>query len=321
MGRRESPVDCSAPHRGRLAEELRQCRHRAGLTYAELAERTGVSAATLKRAASGKTVARRDTVETAVTTCGGSRDTVRAVVELWRCARIEERGRVKVMRAPRPELISDEGDLSKALELLYEQAGAPTLRELQRRSGDPRALPVSSAARIVKRVALPADLAQLKAFLTGCELPLDRHVVWVNAWNKITSRRTAKSATSTTHQPASPQRGNVKDLLRWSPYLPKGWTSKKYPCRDEKMDEAFWEPFHVALLRSLDESATLRLRREADRNGLSDVIIHGKDGRFMLLEWKQSPGGSPRSSGVGIAPDPPTGGRPGTPRRQLTASR
>ncbi|MYX99920.1 hypothetical protein GT045_35290 [Streptomyces sp. SID486] len=47
--------------------------------------------------------------------------------------------------------------MSRALEVVWEQAGAPSLRELKERSGNPLALPVSSAARIVNRDAIPAD--------------------------------------------------------------------------------------------------------------------------------------------------------------------
>ncbi len=55
MGHPETPVDQTVPARGELAEALRALRTRAGLSYDELAVRTGLSPATLKRAASGRT--------------------------------------------------------------------------------------------------------------------------------------------------------------------------------------------------------------------------------------------------------------------------
>ncbi|MGW8847774.1 helix-turn-helix domain-containing protein [Streptomyces xiamenensis] len=189
MGRRENPVDHTARRRGQLAEMLRGHRRKAGLTYSELAARTGVSQATLKRAASGRYVARRATVEAFVTACGGDEEAANLATGLWQLAWIEKRDRIKDLRAPHPELISDAADLSKSLQLVRESAGAPSLREIRRRSGDELALPVSSAARIANRLTIPADLRQLRAFLSGCGVPRARHTPWVKAWNKIVTSR------------------------------------------------------------------------------------------------------------------------------------
>ena len=194
MGRNEKPVDQSRPARGRLAVHLRGWRDAAGMTYETLARRTGLSPATLKRAASGAVVPRRITVEAYVEGCGGEQEAVRAADELWRQARVEERGRLAQLRAPRPELIGDEGDLSRALEVVWEQAGAPSLREIKERSGYPLALPVSSAARIVNRDAIPADEQQLRASLTGCGIPPERHTPWLSAFTKITRRSPTAAA-------------------------------------------------------------------------------------------------------------------------------
>lgn len=59
------------------------------------------------------------------------------------------------LRAPRPHLIGDRRDLSMALEYLYEAVGAPPFREMQERSGNPHALPISTLSRIVAREAAP----------------------------------------------------------------------------------------------------------------------------------------------------------------------
>ncbi|CAL9633260.1 hypothetical protein SUDANB120_06162 (plasmid) [Streptomyces sp. enrichment culture] len=48
--------------------------------------------------------------------------------------------------------------------------GAPSLRRLQERAGGAHLLPVSSAARIVTRQALPASRQQCVAFLTALEV-------------------------------------------------------------------------------------------------------------------------------------------------------
>lgn len=158
------------------------------MTYERLAVVAALSPATLKRAAGGSAVPRRATVEAYIEGCGGTPEAVRAAEEMWRQARIEERGRLTQLHAPRPELISDEADLSRALEVVFEQAGAPSLREIRTRSGNPLALPVSSAARIVNRDAVPADEQQMQAFLTGCGLPPEQHAPWLTAFRRTTSR-------------------------------------------------------------------------------------------------------------------------------------
>lgn len=71
---------------------------------------------------------------------------------------------------PAPELITTAGQLSEALEYFYEKAGAPSLRRLQARAGGAHLLPVSSAARIVARQALPASRQQCAAFLSALDV-------------------------------------------------------------------------------------------------------------------------------------------------------
>ncbi|MFB7429667.1 helix-turn-helix domain-containing protein [Streptomyces hydrogenans] len=73
MGRPENPVDFTVPARGKLAELLRAVRHEAGLTYDELAVRTGRSPATLKRACGGKKVPKEKVVVDIVQECVGTR--------------------------------------------------------------------------------------------------------------------------------------------------------------------------------------------------------------------------------------------------------
>ncbi|MFF4105683.1 helix-turn-helix domain-containing protein [Streptomyces sp. NPDC001903] len=166
MGRRELPVDYTVRARGELAAALRQLRAQSGLTYDELAARTGLSAATLKRASSGRTVPSWTTLTAA---CGG--EPRGGIVELWRSARAADRGRLKgLRRPPAPELITTAGQLSEALEYFYEKAGAPSLRQLQARAGGAHLMPVSSAARIVARQALPASRQQCVAFLTALDV-------------------------------------------------------------------------------------------------------------------------------------------------------
>ncbi|MGW6782277.1 helix-turn-helix domain-containing protein [Streptomyces sp. NPDC054987] len=178
-------MDHTLPERGELAAALRRIRTLAGLSYDELADRTGLSAATLKRAAWGKTVPAEETVIAFAAACGG--DSVDVLRRLWLNARIADRGRLVQLRKPAlPQFIDGRRELSAALEYFYEAAGAPSLRHFVALAGGAHLLPVSSAARIVKRQALPVSRQQMVAFLTACGLtgqPLD---LWGDAFEEIT---------------------------------------------------------------------------------------------------------------------------------------
>ncbi|MEU6299273.1 hypothetical protein [Streptomyces erythrochromogenes] len=82
------------------------------------------------------------------------------------------------------------GDFSEALEYFYERAGALPLSQLQALPGASHELPVSTAARIVRRQALPASRQQCIAFLTACGIGLRLLRRWADAYDRITAPRT-----------------------------------------------------------------------------------------------------------------------------------
>ncbi|MFF5257065.1 helix-turn-helix domain-containing protein [Streptomyces leeuwenhoekii] len=336
MGRRENPVDHSRPARGRLAEYLRLQRQSAGMTYQELAWLTGLSPATLKRAASGAVVPKHTTVEAYVEGCGGGPGAVRDADELWRHARIEERGRLAQLHAPRPELISDAADLSRALEVVWEQAGAPSLRDIRDRSGNPLALPVSSAARIVNRDAIPADEQQLKAFLTGCGIPPEKHTAWTAAFAKAISTSAAAAAQELPPEWTAPARQVALRRLS-APERKAAWrrllrtasapTSRSAQPGAEASDQMWGRLIellppaaHAEAIASLIQS---HLASEATRNGKTlhtpaswqpDMLaVH--DGKYTLIEFKSTsnPPGRPPADGTAGIPShrpPGSGGHP-----------
>ncbi|MEU3317348.1 helix-turn-helix domain-containing protein [Streptomyces sp. NPDC006662] len=184
MGRRALPVDFTLPAIGALAAALRELRAKASLTHDELAVKTGLSPTTLKRAMSGRSLPSRRTV-TAITEACGESDGV--LGSLWKQARIAERGRLAQLRRPgAPELMTARGALSEALEYFYEWAGAPSLRRFQALAGGAHLLPVSSAARIINRQALPASRQQCAAFLTACGIGPRLVERWASAFDRIT---------------------------------------------------------------------------------------------------------------------------------------
>lgn len=189
MGRPEKRIDPKTPrYRGHLARFLRAVREAGDMTYAEMAAVVDASEATLKRAASGEIVAKKETVLAFFIACETkvkfAKEIKDDLVHMWQRARMEERGTLH-LRAPRPEYIADFRDLSKALEALYESAGAPPLRTVRADSGDPLALPLSTLARIVRRESLPADERQLMAFVHGCGADNRDGRKWLEAWEKL----------------------------------------------------------------------------------------------------------------------------------------
>ncbi|MFD9403514.1 helix-turn-helix domain-containing protein [Streptomyces sp. NPDC060011] len=229
MARPEAPLNCP-PRRHQLASVLREARARTGATYADMAARGGnISPATLKRTASGDgPVPKWANVQTYYTLCAALSDgeTLTGLATeagnlrgYWVQARKEERGTLR-LRAPRPEYVRDEADLSRALYVLYENAGAPSLRELQRKAGGPVHMPLTTAARIVARQALPSDTPQFKAFIEGCSVPERKIKTWMDTWYRVMSKKRVR---------LSPGRSKNE-------YLGNGWVAVAGPSLEEGRD-------------------------------------------------------------------------------------
>ncbi|MFE4658190.1 helix-turn-helix domain-containing protein [Streptomyces hydrogenans] len=183
MGRIESAVDYTVRHRGMLADLLRSARSLAGLTYADLQAETGISAATLKRAASGKVTPAETTIEAFLKACGSGGRAVAQAMELRLKARRDERGgRVRVLAIT----ISTPHQLADALIAIHQNYGALPYREMQRRAGGKHLIATSSISRILNRLMLPVNEQQMTAFLQGCGMPSKLHKEWVDAWARAT---------------------------------------------------------------------------------------------------------------------------------------
>ncbi|MFJ3728858.1 helix-turn-helix domain-containing protein [Streptomyces sp. NPDC090045] len=258
MGRPELPVDHTDPARGRLAAELRRLRAAARLTYDELAAATGVSAATLKRAASGRSVPSWETVQAIVNVCGGPNG---AVERLWQRARISKRDRLKKLRQPgAPALVMTAGQLGEALAYFYEEAGALPLRRLQALAGGSHQLPVSTAARIVRQQALPASRQQCIAFLTACGIGPRLAQRWADAYDQITDPRLRRlsdaEAALAIMTRQLPRRTGLKDIrlrdLRHGPgrdALERGRAFVEGPFTELERDPRYLDERHHPPLR------------------------------------------------------------------------
>ncbi|MFE6713854.1 helix-turn-helix domain-containing protein [Streptomyces sp. NPDC057695] len=184
MGRTANPVNYDVPTRGYLAELLRT--EKAATTYDELATRAGVSAATLKRAASGKVTPSEAVIDAFLAACGSTPHTILAAKSLRRRARRDELG--GYTRSIRTTTINTADMLADALQDLYRNAGAPTYREMQARAGGAYELPLSSISRMLRRQMLPVDERQMRAFVKGCHVPQREQDEWVEAWRRVKER-------------------------------------------------------------------------------------------------------------------------------------
>ncbi|WP_307843594.1 BTAD domain-containing putative transcriptional regulator [Streptomyces sp. B15] len=185
MGRREKPIITSNRALADLARWLRQQRVAHGLTYAQLAARTGRHATTLQRAASAASVPTAAVVEAYARGCGAS---VEVALQLWRRARQERlrtSAKAKDRQSVEPEAVTDAAALAAALWELYSKAGGPSVREMERRAGGFGRLPHSTVHRILRGQAVPRDVQQLVAFLIACEMPAGEQQPWVDAWRRV----------------------------------------------------------------------------------------------------------------------------------------
>ncbi|MET9568503.1 helix-turn-helix transcriptional regulator [Streptomyces virginiae] len=186
MGRPEKPIVTDNKPLRELAEGLRERRRWAGQpSYRELARMAGVHATTLQRAASGDTVPKLHVVLAYLRACTAPEG---SAVAKWKEAR-QVQARARRGRPPHATvsplaLVRDFADLSAQLQQLYERAGSPTLREMEQRAGGYGVLPRSTAHRIVTRQAVPHSIAQFRAFLQACEVPVTSHVAWEDAWSR-----------------------------------------------------------------------------------------------------------------------------------------
>ncbi|MFJ2893242.1 hypothetical protein ACIO53_45180 [Streptomyces sp. NPDC087305] len=191
MGRPEKPLNGSIPeYLAELSVVLREQRRVTGRTFAELAEKTTVSAATLKRATSGSSVPRIETIRQFYAACRPylpREDQVpiwNATLKAWQLARMEERGTLHARRV-RLDYIADRRDLSRELQLFWEKKGAPSVRVIRKYSGDQIVLPLTSLERILRREAVPQTKRQLMAIVRGCFPTKLEEKKWEAAWDKV----------------------------------------------------------------------------------------------------------------------------------------
>ncbi|MGW4688492.1 helix-turn-helix domain-containing protein [Streptomyces sp. NPDC004244] len=189
MGRPEQPVPHPDRALGRLALGLRAARQAADLTYHQLADRApGFSRPTLQRAASGKTLPTKDTVTAYAKACGTDPGPLLA---LWEIARSKERAGPRPGNlAPAVRQIRDEADMGAALHKLHLEAGAPSYREIEKRTRDAASVVIkrNTAHQVLSRQRFPSSREQLRALLTALGVPAADHEDWLRAWSRVYRR-------------------------------------------------------------------------------------------------------------------------------------
>ncbi|MFF4442622.1 helix-turn-helix domain-containing protein [Streptomyces sp. NPDC001621] len=193
----------AGPHHAALAHRLHEFRQRAGLTFAELAERIAalgdpalaVSAATLKRAAGCRTLPKQTTVVAYARGCGATPAEERRALRLWARARAKDRGILRQLHPPAVHNIRTRREFTAALAAAYESAGAPPLRTVQQRAGtvpqpvgvacesEVFLLPLGTCWRIANRKTKLPAWKHCEAFLRGCGITGERVLQqWNQAW-------------------------------------------------------------------------------------------------------------------------------------------
>jgi hypothetical protein len=188
-GRPEQPLVTDGPV-SQLAGELRRMRERAGLTYGQLAAKTGLSAATLRAAAAGVRRPTRRVTSAFVGACSGDQDMAWA---LWaaacRAAGREPPGQPPA-DPPDPAGAAGAADLVGVLKLLLQWADSPSLAELNRRAGGHNLLPPSTVSDMLHSQRLP-PLERMLTFVRACGLEEDQAAAWRAAWERIKARQSA----------------------------------------------------------------------------------------------------------------------------------
>jgi DNA-binding XRE family transcriptional regulator len=188
-GRPEQPLVTGGPI-SQLAGELRLMRERADLTYGKLAEKTGLSAATLRAAAAG---ARRPTWKVTrafASACDGDQDTIWA---LWTAAAGQEPPGQPLADPPDPTAAASAADLVGMLKLLRQWADGPSLAELNRRAGGHSLLPRSTVSDMLRGQRLPR-LELVLTFVRACGLEEDQAAAWQAAWEHVRARESDAAA-------------------------------------------------------------------------------------------------------------------------------
>jgi len=188
-GRREQPLVTDGPL-SQFAAELRRMRERAGLTYNQLAEKAGLSAATLRAAAGGTRPPTWEVTRAFSDACDGDESTIRPLWEAGRLAAGRTVPAEPPAEPPDPQKEATAADLVDMLKQLRAWAKYPSFGELNRRADGHNLLPPSTVWDMLRSQRLPR-LELMVAFARACGLEEDQVTAWTTAWESIKEREKA----------------------------------------------------------------------------------------------------------------------------------
>lgn len=156
-----------------------------GLTYSQLAARSGLSASTLIRAASGEQVPKLKVVLAYAESCGADPDDAE---RLWKRARYRAaRGDDDDGHVPHPCYVRDFGALHAALVDLYRKDGAPTYEELENASDG--VLAHATIWRFLHQKCRRPSREFVLAFAQACGAKGRSLQEWGQAWDRSEEQR------------------------------------------------------------------------------------------------------------------------------------
>ncbi|WP_369211120.1 helix-turn-helix domain-containing protein [Streptomyces flavofungini] len=195
MGRRENPVTTCDRDLGKLVNWLRSQRTQAGLSYKQLAARSGCSASTLIRAASGAHMPKLKVVQGYAAACGAS---LREAERLWK------RARYRAVRsgedpAPHPRYVRSFADLHVALVDHYQKDGARPYAELETASGN--VLAHATVGRFFRQKGGRPTRDFVVALARTCGARGKALQDWEQAWDRAEEQRLGGAAKSAERRP------------------------------------------------------------------------------------------------------------------------
>ena len=187
MGRRENPITPCDRRLEVLVRWLREQRTAAGLNYTQMGRRTDCSADTLRRAASGRCMPRRQVVLAYAQACGARASEAE---RLWRHARYQQvqEAQPLVEQPKHIAYVRDFAELHLALVDLHRKSGSRSCRELEERSDG--MLSRSTVWRVLNEQTRRPTRQFVLAFADACGLRGIALQEWAQAWDRAEDRRT-----------------------------------------------------------------------------------------------------------------------------------
>ncbi|MGW2147457.1 DUF4407 domain-containing protein [Nonomuraea bangladeshensis] len=210
VGRPLKPLDPKGGALPALAQELREMRHRSGLTLQQVAKAASYSTTTCAEACRGKRLPTREVASAIARVCDGDEE---RVGRLWEQA-AQSVGREVISQTqpdpPDPSTASTPQEFLDRMKQLRKWARL-SLRDLSNQAEGHRALPPSTVHDALNRGRLPTA-AFVSAYVKACNLSDDQTQQWLSVRNELNANEADKfPSTGPVRQPLP----DPRLLARW----------------------------------------------------------------------------------------------------------